>query len=66
MDENIQVCTVYVDGSVRVYGEVPRNKGLRKFLRALKFASYGKALWFAQEFEEKERLSLQKINRGSL
>lgn len=55
MDDNIHVCTVYVDGSVRIYGLAPKGKGPRPFVRAMKFSSYGKALQFALEFEDKER-----------
>lgn len=54
MDNNIQVAAVYVDGSVRIYGPAPKT-GPRQFVEALQFSSYGAALIFAQEFEQKER-----------
>lgn len=58
MDINIQVCVVYVDGTVRIYGQQPRDGGSRQYIKTLrsasKYPSYGKALQFAREFEEKQ------------
>lgn len=57
MDIDIQVCAVYTDGVVRIYS----IKFLgRKFLKALKFKTYGAALQFAQEFEDKQRQPILK------
>jgi hypothetical protein len=55
MDDNIQVCAVYVDGFVSIYGVAPKRSKVRPFLRTLKFTSYGKAVTFALEFEENQR-----------
>jgi hypothetical protein len=54
MDINIQVCAVYVDGTVRIYGQEPKDRSDRQFVKAMKFPSYGKALHFAREFEDKQ------------
>jgi len=55
MDNNIQVVTVYVDGTVCIYGAAPKGNWPRKFIRAMKFSTYGKALQFAIEFEEEQK-----------
>jgi hypothetical protein len=57
-DSDIQVCAVYMDGSVRIYGAVPKlpRVGLRPFIETKQFSTYGKALQFAQDFEEKQKL----------
>lgn len=55
MDTYIQVCAVYADGFVRIYGVAPKGSNVRPLLKTLEFVSYGKALQFAVEFEEQQR-----------
>lgn len=56
MDTYIQVVAVYLDGSVRIYGVAPKSSNVRPFVKVLKFQTYGKAVQFAVEFEEKQRM----------
>ncbi len=53
MDDNIQVCAVYTDGTVRIYGEKVKDFP-RRLLTVLKFKTYGAALDFAVTFEENQ------------
>ena len=53
MKEDIEVVAVYADGAVKIYGSVGSN-GTRPFVGNKKFSSYGKALQFAHEFEQRQ------------
>ena len=50
--ENIEVAAVFNTGVVDIYG--PQQNGVRPFVRSQQFSSYGKALQFAHEFEQKQ------------
>jgi hypothetical protein len=63
MDNQIQVCVVYPDGVVRIYGRMPKDSDVRPFVKALVFPTYGHAVQFAVEFEVKERAELKKYER---
>jgi len=50
--EKIEVAAVFKDGTVDVYG--PQQNGVRPFVRSQQFSSYGRALQFAHEFEQRQ------------
>lgn len=50
--ENIEVAVVFNNGVVDIYG--PQQNGVRPFVRSQQFSSYGKALQFAHEFEQRQ------------
>jgi len=51
--EEINVAAVFTNGQVRIYGPAQRG-GIRRFVDSKQFSSYGKALQFAHEFEQKQ------------
>lgn len=51
---NIQIAVVYVDGTIRIYGQLPEDGSRRPFVEAKKFNTYGHALQFAIAFEQKQ------------
>ena len=55
MDENIQVCAVFTDGTVKIFGVQHKPGQDRQYIQSRTFPSYGKALQFAIEYEDKQR-----------
>lgn len=60
-DANIAVAAVYDNGVVRIYDSKPEDAKKRLFLRTLSFSTYGKALLFAKNHDERQRRARAKL-----
>lgn len=60
-DENISVATADKDGLVRIWEAVNPMTKARQLIKEKQFSNYGAAKLYADEYDEKQRLSAKRF-----